>query len=367
VKSIAAIAFFACVSCPGQTLPGSDHPVAQLRTQNFAVLVPALVGNANGEIVFNLKQSDFRLTDDGIVQALTLDEDTDNEPLALVVAVETGGLGAKRLDEYGHLSAVIAALVGAIEHRVAVVEFDSEPRVAQDFIGDLDGVGDVLDDLRPGDKGAAILDALQFSVDLLRAQPPVYRRAILLISETLDHGSHAQLLDALRSISDTNTIIFSLGFSSDKAQTKRDAGHIWVDRTPGPSHGCMAKNPNEEGISKNRIEQAYDCLGLLAPPLRLAKLAAMVTVNGLKTNVPETVATLTGGEYFGFENRGTLVRDLITISNHVPNRYVLSFQPQAPHSGFHSVELKLVGHPELHLIARSGYWADTEAGLHSDH
>jgi hypothetical protein len=106
--------------------------------------------------------------------------------------------------------------------------------------------------------------------------------------------------------------------------------------------------------------QAFDCLGLLVPPLALAKMAAIRAADGLQRNVPETVAELTGGEYFKFENNRTLVRDLLTISNHVPNRYVLSFQPQSPHPGYHAVELKLKDHPGLHLIARSGYWADED-------
>ena len=49
----------------------------QLRTQSTVVLVPALVRNAQGEIVFTLKADDFRVTDDGVEQKLTLDEDTD--------------------------------------------------------------------------------------------------------------------------------------------------------------------------------------------------------------------------------------------------------------------------------------------------
>jgi hypothetical protein len=72
------------------------------------------------------------------------------------------------------------------------------------------------------------------------------------------------------------------------------------------------------------------------------------------------VAQLTGGEYFKFENSRSLVRDLLTISNHVPNRYVLSFQPQSPHAGFHAVELKLKDRPGLRLTARSGYWVDSD-------
>jgi len=93
---------------------------------------------------------------------------------------------------------------------------------------------------------------------------------------------------------------------------------------------------------------------------RRCKLAAIRAADHLQRNVPETVAQLTGGEYFKFENGKSLVRGLLTISNHVPNRYVLSFQPQFPHAGFHAVELKLFGHPGLLVTARSGYWADAD-------
>jgi VWFA-related protein len=353
----------------------SSVPVPQsprLRTQSNVVLVPALVLNAKGELVFTLNAGDFRITDDGIEQPLTLDEDTGNEPLALVVAVEIGAGGRTKLENYRNLDAVLDAVVGAVTHRVAVVAFDSTPTLAQDFSPDVDLAARALDDLGPGDKGAAILDALKFSVDLLGRQPPEYRRAILLISETIDRSSQASMDVALRAVSDTNTAIYSLGFSSGKA----DAAH-YADRElpihadgagsisfsnahPGPAHGCMGKDPDPEATT-NKASQAFDCLGLLAPPLALAKLAAIRARDAIERNVPETVAQLTGGEYFQFENSRSLVRSLLTISNHVPNRYVLSFAPHSPHAGYHAVELKLKDHPDLEITARSSYWADTDA------
>jgi VWFA-related protein len=345
----------------------------QLRTQSTVVLVPALVRNAQGELVFTLKADDFRVTDDGVEQQLTLDEDTGGEPLALVVAVETGRSGARKLDAYRNLNAVIAAVVGGVPHRVAVVGFDSAPRLLQGFTSDVDVAGAALRDLEPGDKGAAILDGLKFSVDLLRSQPPPWRRAILLISETMDHGSQTTMEDALRAIGDTNTAIYSVAFSSGKADAAHyadrelpihpggSAGGISLENAhPGPPHGCMGKDPDPDA-TQNKAEQAFDCLGLLAPPLALAKLAAIRAADSLQGNVPETVAQLTGGEYFKFENSKSLERDLLTISNHMPNRYVLSFHPQSPHPGFHSVELRLKDHPGLRVTARSGYWADSDA------
>ncbi|MGA2898308.1 MAG: VWA domain-containing protein, partial [Acidobacteriaceae bacterium] len=108
-------------------------------------------------------------------------------------------------------------------------------------------------------------------------------------------------------------------------------------------------------------EQAYGCLELLAPPLALARAAAIAIFEGLQKNIPETVARLTGGEYFKLGNQKGLERNLQTISNHIPNRYVLSFQPQAPHAGFHAIELRAPEYPGLTIAARNGYWADSAA------
>jgi VWFA-related protein len=374
LKLATASIVLGCVAAMGQNLPASQSssPQPSLRTQSTVVLVPALVRDGKGELVFSLTADDFRLTDDGIEQPLRLDEDTGSEPLALVVAVETGGAGREKVDSYRNLTAVIGAVVGGVQHRIAVVAFDSTPRLAQDFTSDVDVVGAALNDLDAGDKGAGILDGLKFSVDLLRRQPPVYRRAILLISETLDRGSQTTLDDALRDLNDTNTAIYSLGFSSGKADSAHYAYHeLPVSKTdsgfvirsnayPGPPHGCMGKDPDPDA-TKNKAVQAFDCLGLLAPPLALAKMAAIRATESLQRNVPETVAEVTGGEYFKFENSKTLVRNLLTISNHIPNRYVLSFQPAAPHAGFHAVELKLKDHSGLRITARTGYWAEGSA------
>jgi hypothetical protein len=235
----------------------------------------------------------------------------------------------------------------------------------------VDRAAEALNHLEPGDREAAVLDGLKFSIDLLRKAPVGYRRTVLLISETVDRDSQAKMDEVIEALSDTNTSIYALAFSSGKAAAANYAYHeLPVHKTdggvelgdnahPGPPHGCMGKDPDPEA-TQNKAVQAFDCLGLLAPPLALAKMAAIRIADGLKQNVAETVADLTGGEYLKFEKGKDLTRDLLEIADHLPNRYVLSFQPVAPHVGFHAVELKLNGYPELRLTARSGYWVDVE-------
>jgi VWFA-related protein len=384
-----------------QTAAPQASQVPVLSAHSTLVLVPALVRSKAGELVFTLTADDFTLTDDGVPQKLTLEQDTGGEPLALVVVIEIGGAGAREFNKYDSLAPGLApmlgSVVGNIPHRVAVVVFDSEPTLLQDFTSDTDTAADAIAGLRPGctrqhhldncaspqaihdvalgDNGASILDSLGFAVDLLRKQPPEYRRAILLISETLDRGSHLKLEDALRSISDTNTAIYSIGFSTGKSEAAHYAarelptqpsepGGSWLslaNHTPNPPHGCMGTDPDPDpDATHNKAVQAYDCLTQLAPPLALAKMAAIVATDDLRRNIPETVSHLTGGEYFKLTDAKSLERSLVTISNHMPNRYVLSFQPQTPHAGLHVIGLRLPDHSNLTVTARKSYWADIE-------
>jgi VWFA-related protein len=395
MKFIAALALLLPAVALAQQPLASAPQTPSLRTESDLVIVPALVRSADGKLVFTLKADDFKLTDDGVEQKLTLEENAGSEPLALVVVIEVGGAGAREFNKYSliapPLAPMLASIVGNVPHRVAVVTFDSHPTLLQDFTSDIDEAAGALRTLEPGctrqhhqvncaspgaihdislgDNGAAILDALGFSVDLLRQQPQRYRRAILMISETLDRGSQLQLDDALRAVTDTNTIIYSIGFSTGKAEAvhygalELPVGSGGQNHRPNPPHGCMGKDPDPDpDATRNKAVQAYDCLTQLVPPLALAKMAAIAATDGLKRNIPETVARLTGGEYFKLADPANLERDLAAISNHVPNRYVLSYRPQSPHPGYHSIELRLNGYPKLRVTARGGYWVDAEAG-----
>ena len=87
-------------------------------------------------------------------------------------------------------------------------------------------------------------------------------------------------------------------------------------------------------------------------------MAFLTAKDGLKRNVPASVARLTGGEYFAFSDGVTLTRRLITISSDVPNYYVLSFRPQSPHPGLHALEVRLKDRPQLRVKARKAFWSD---------
>jgi VWFA-related protein len=350
----------------GEPLPDSQLPT--LTSRSNLVLVPVLVKSRAAKIVFSLTAEDFVLTDNGVPQAVQIEDGSLGLPLALAVIVQTGGQGTSHLRDYHNLGAILDALIGGVPHRVAVIAFDSKARIEQDFTADTDAAAETIATLPEGDTGAAILDALAFGIRLLDAQPPSYRHAVLLFSETADSGSQTSLEDAVRAVEETNTAIYSFGFSTTQAAVKHQGsklplpGGTAYSNEPYKQGGCMSKDPKADPDAHgNRAAQALDCAGDLLPPLRLARIAFLAAKDGLKRNVPESVAQLTGGEYFAFKDAKTLAQHLITISNDVPNYYFLSFRPQSLQPGPHALELRVKSRPEYEVKARKGYWVDAGA------
>jgi VWFA-related protein len=262
--------------------------------------------------------------------------------------------------DYGRLDAILDALIGNVEHRVALISFDSTPHLLTPFTPDTPAVSQQLESLQEGNDGGAILDGVAFAVNQLRTQPAGYRRAILLLSETVDQGSNTTLEDALRLISDTNTTMYSFAFSSSRSAARHEASKLRRGE-PGPVHGCFSRDGADAEYEGHYSKQVLDCISDLAPPIRLATLAYLVARNELRTNTAEAIAKLTGGEYLHFHDAKDLSAGLIAASNDVPNFYVLSFRPASLTPGLHALHLTVKDRPQLILKSRSEYWIDDGA------
>jgi VWFA-related protein len=343
----------------------SETTQPSLTVRTTLVMVPVLVTNKAGKVVFGLTADDFLVTDDSVPQHVTLDQETDSQPLALAIVVQTGSAGAGHLDDYRQLDSVLDALIGNVEHRVALIGFDSTPHLLTPFTANTADISQQLANLTAGDQasvdqGAAILDGVAFAVAQLRTQPASYRRAILLLSETIDQGSKTTLNEALRLISDTNTAMYSFAFSSTRAAVSHEASKL-SDSTPGPAHGCFSREGADAEYEGHYSKQVLDCISQLAPPVRLATMTFLAARSSLRTKTAESIAQLTGGEFFPFHHAKDLKANLITVSNDVPNYYVLSFRPTSLTPGLHVLHVETKRRPHLMVKARREYWIDDDS------
>ncbi|WP_109485348.1 VWA domain-containing protein [Occallatibacter savannae] len=358
-----ALTFVVCLASLSSLNARAQSDTVTVNTD--LVQVSALVKSHKGERVYLLKAQDFAVLDNGIAQTIHVEEETGREPIALAIVVQDGGRAASRLKDYQHIETLLEDMIGDVPHTVAVIHFDSTPSLARGFGESIPEAARTIAELEPGDDGAAILDAVAFGIQQLKDVPPRYRRALLLMSETFDKGSQISLGEAVRAVSDTNTTIYSLAFSS----TKADAGHraekiprlggTPYSRTPYAPGGCMSREPGADPDAHgSRAIQAWDCAGDLLPPLRIAELAFMSAKNGLRENVPRTLTRLTGGDYLSFSDEKSLAAGMMTIMNNLPNRYVLTFRPTPLVPGPHALQVKVVGQQKLMVEARTTYWVD---------
>ena len=163
------------------------------------------------------------LEDNGVPQKIRVQEEMDTAPVALVVAVEEGGVSALEFDKLAKLGPLLDLFLSDGRSQAALMGFDSHPHLIQDYTHSSDEINDALKHLEPGDGGAAILDTVSSAVDLLEIQPKEYRRVLLLISEERDHGSkHTKPEQLIRKIGRSDVLVLSVSFSPSRAEFLHD-------------------------------------------------------------------------------------------------------------------------------------------------
>jgi VWFA-related protein len=309
-----------------------DVPTIQVKSS--AVLVPTLVETRSGSIIYGLKPEDFSLFDNGRPQKLHVDEDLDTEPLSVVVAIETGRTSLLEFDKINRLGSLLDLFLGDGKSEVALVGFDSQPHLVDDFSGNASAIKHAIENLEPGDGGAAILDTVGYAVHLLEQRPESHRRVLLLISETRDHGSHeVRAEDLVKEVGLSNTLVVSLAYVPARAEFLHDL--------KGSSDGNTYAN--------------------LMTPL-------MMAVQAMRKNVAREIALMSGGEYAPFARERSFEDRVATVSRHARNRYLLSFQPADHTAGLHTLEVHLRPEIDGHVVARASYWMqpqdDADDGAH---
>lgn len=130
---------------------------------------------------FGLKANDFIIEDDGVPQQINMDEAEPEEPVSMVIAIQTGRMALVEFQRMKTISSMLDQVVGQPQVQTAIVTFDNEINLLQDFTfesaqtetylkkmmaGSLRDMGDAEDS-----GGAAIYDAVRYLVELLKKQP----------------------------------------------------------------------------------------------------------------------------------------------------------------------------------------------------
>ncbi len=188
-----------------------------LKTQANVVLVPSTVRTKQGETIYTLRADQFVVEDNGVAQAVRLDEDTDSLGLTLVVLVQCSRSAVMEYAKLTGLPSMLDDLAGGAPRQVAIATYGKEPTLLGDFSADPHETISAINQIEPCDgSDAATLDAVAWASSLLDERKDQNRHVILLISETRDHGSHKKPADGIASLGRTNTVVDSISFSPGK-------------------------------------------------------------------------------------------------------------------------------------------------------
>jgi VWFA-related protein len=307
---------------PPQPMPVPQGESANLRVTTTEVLVPTLVEKRGGGILYGLKAGDFVLEDNGVPQTIRVQEEMDTAPVALVVAVEEGGASVLEFDKLAKMGPLLDVFLTDPRSRAALVGFDSEPELLEDYTHDGDRINSDLQRLRPGDGGAAILDTVNYAVALLETQPKDFRRVLLLISEERDHGSkHTKPAQLIQRIGESDVLVLSVSFSPALAEL----GHDVKDSSP-------------DQATMNMVS------------------AMVMAIKAFKKNVAKEVAEESGGEYTTFVGDKRFEARVLTAAKDARNRYLITFRPTDLTPGLHTIRVRTTQDYGARIVARANYW-----------
>ena len=308
---------------PPLSMPGSAGNQPVLHVTTTEVLVPTLVEDRNGDVLYGLHTGDFVVEDNGIRQQIRVQEEMDTAPVALVVAVELGGASVLEFGKLSHMGPLLDTMLTDPRSHVALVGFDSSPELLQDFTHSGDEVNHALEHLEPGDGGASILDTVSYGVDLLNSEPKEYRRVLLLISEERDHGSkHIKAEQLAAKVGASDVLVMSVTFRPFAAELAHDAKDSGEQRTT-------------------------------------SMISALWTVvQAFKRNVAKEVAEMSGGEYTTFVGDKRFEARILDAARHVRNRYLITFHPSNPTPGLHTLKVSTREDYGARVVARANYWLE---------
>jgi VWFA-related protein len=330
-------------------------PESRIVTQVSLVNTPVTVRDSKGQMIANLEEKDFHVTDNGVAQKIS-HFDLGGDPLSLVILVETSGRIAPLFAEVQKTGIVLTEQVMGPEGEAAVIGFNDSVDKLLDFTKNHDAVEKTINKLKNGTNGLKLYDAMAVGVEMLSGRPlpsaaaPGRRRVMLILSEATDVGSETGLGAVLRRAQLTNVTIYSVGLSTTAAQLKTPPKEVGHQSHPP---GTFPQPPLPGTIQTPTTEATRYGSGDLMQAVIWAVQHVKDTV---KANPLEMATAGTGGAHLAAFKDRSIEKAIDEIGGELHSQYSVSYTPVGVNgSGFHEIKVT-VERKDLRVRARPGYY-----------
>jgi VWFA-related protein len=278
----------------------SDQPT-RISVDVTRVSMAFSVTDKKGRFVTGFGKEDFELLENGKPQVIQEFNAEPSLPLRVAVLIDTSNSIRDRFKfEQEAASQFLSEMLRSNADKAMVVSFDSTAEIVANLTDDTDKLSSAIRELRPGG-GTAMYDAIRFASDKLAEEQPSYqfRRIIVLVSDGDDNQSHATRDQSLEAAQVADTCIYAIS-----------------------TNNLSSGDTDGDKVLKYFTQQ-------------------------------------TGGKaYFPFKLED-LSQSFDVIAEEVRHQYAILYRPEPLRADglFHRVEIRVRGHKELTVRARSGYFA----------
>ena len=345
----------------GQAEPLAQAPAPEQPPINVDVKVVnvlATVRDKKGAIVSNLGKDDFAVEEDGKPQVITYFAHDADLTLTLGLLVDTSGSQRMVIGQEREASRTFLREMLGEKDRAFLIHFDREVELLQDLTSSRDELSKALDMLEvsrpqfanggggnsggspgggrypgggyPGGGGQRFNGAgtLLYDGVFLAADEVIKkeqgRKALIVLSDGVDHGSKETLESAIMAAQRADAIVYSIYFSGEEGYTNS------FGRFGGPGFGRRGgygggrRYPQEEPVDGKKIL--------------------------------ERISKETGGRLFEASKKRSVGDIYDTIAEELRNQYSIGYSPAADLAlGHHKINLS-TKQKDLTVQAREGYY-----------
>jgi len=199
---------------------------ATFKTDVKVVNVLATVRTKKGEIVRNLEKDDFALAENGHPQSIRYFARQSDLPLTIGLMVDTS-MSQRRVMESERAASFrfLEQVLRDATDQVFIMQFDMAIIMRQKLTSSFKKLNDALADVDtpsrqelsvPTMRGTVLYDAVvKASNDVMQNQQG--RKALILLTDGVDVGSDAGLMDAIEAAQRADTLVYSILFSDPGA------------------------------------------------------------------------------------------------------------------------------------------------------
>lgn len=335
-------------SQPELKRPQEDQPKIAVEVKTVSVL--ATVRDKHGKIISDLSKDDFQLDEDGRPQTINYFAHESDLPLRLGLLVDTSLSQRRLIDQERSASySFLDHLLREDKDLAFVIHFDREVELLQEFTPSRPKLQAALQALQTpqfeggggGSRGSGgrgnggggrsrgshgggtlLYDAIFLASDELMSKEHG-RKALIILSDGVDHGSKETVAEAIATAQRADTIIYSILFADEEENGRPVGFGMGGHGGYGGGHGGRFPPQEQHADGKKVLEQ---------------------------------ISKETGGRMFKVSKKETVDAIYTQIEEELRNQYSLAYTPDKGNTvGYHKIHLAAKP-KDLVVQARDGYY-----------